>query len=342
MFDKTLRYLKNLERESQILIPVDDDDDGYLDRECPSEHCGFQFKVFSEDWTEKARGNDVFCPACGHNENSEHWWTQQQVDYIHAAGIAQVQAGLNKALRADAARFNRRQPRNSFLSLSLDVKPQPRQVALPSVATEPMQQRITCPSCGCRYAVIGAAYFCPTCGHNSAERDFEKTLAGIKDRLNTLEQIRKITNDRDASELMVRAIIEYGLQEVISAFQRVIETLFSSFNTPPKARRGAFQNLSEGSVLWEQATGRSYESYLGADSLRTLHKMFQQRHLLAHRQGMVDEAYITKSGDRSYRVGQRIVVRAEDVIETIELVEKLLIGMRQTPACQPKGQDSTK
>lgn len=334
MFDKTLRYLKKLEKMSQIQIPVDDDDDGYLDRECPSEQCEFHFKIFSEDWTEKVRGRDVFCPSCGHSADSEKWWTQQQVEYVKTAAIAELQTGLNDALKADAVRFNRRQPRNSFLSLSLDVKSPPRRVPLPPAAAKTMRQRITCSACGCRYAVIGAAYFCPACGHNSAERDFEQTLAGIKNRLKTLDQVREISGDRDSSEQIIRALIEYGLQEVVSAFQRVVETLYLRFTSPPKARRGAFQNLSEGSVLWEQVTGRSYDTYLGTDALHFLQKMFQQRHLLAHMQGMVDEAYITKSGDQNYRIGQRIVVRAEDVIETIKLVEKLLAGMRQTPDLQ--------
>ena len=55
--------------------------------------------------------------------------------------------------------------------------------------------------------------------------------------------------------------------------------------------------------------------------------MFQQRHLLAHRQGLVDEDYISRSGDTSYRVGQRLVIRETAVRECLTLIEKLAAAM---------------
>jgi plasmid maintenance system antidote protein VapI len=61
-----------------------------------------------------------------------------------------------------------------------------------------------------------------------------------------------------------------------------------------------------------------------------LTRRFQQRHLLAHTGGIVDQDYITRSGDSSYAVGQRIVVRENAVRELLTILRKLTDGMSQS------------
>jgi Zn finger protein HypA/HybF involved in hydrogenase expression len=39
-----------------------------------------------------------------------------------------------------------------------------------------MTLRITCETCGCCYAVVGVGYFCPACGHNSADVTFDQSV----------------------------------------------------------------------------------------------------------------------------------------------------------------------
>ena len=58
-----------------------------------------------------------------------------------------------------------------------------------------------------------------------------------------------------------------------------------------------------------------------------LQLFFQQRHLLAHREGIVDQDYITKSGDRSYAIGQKLVIKNQAINRLAELVEKLAHGL---------------
>lgn len=328
MFEETQRFLRSLEGGGEVLIPMEDDEEGYFDRECPSEECLFQFKMLSEDWHKAKAAERLHCPACGHTDHSDRWWSQQQVEHMHASAVAQLQGGLNQALKADAARFKRRRPRGSLISMTMNVDSRPQHVMLPPAATDPMALKITCPSCACRYAVIGAAYFCPACGHSAAEQVFEQTIAGIKATLKALDQVRAAMPDRDTAETTVRVVIENGLQNAVTAFQRVVEALFAELPAPPKARRNAFQNLTEGSALWQQAVGQGYDAHLDVPSLERLMRAFQQRHLLAHRQGLVDEEYIAKSGDTRYRPGQRLVLRAESVTEAVELVEKLVAGLR--------------
>ena len=41
--------------------------------------------------------------------------------------------------------------------------------------------------------------------------------------------------------------------------------------------------------------------------------MFQRRHLLEHNNGLVDQRYLDKTNDQGYEIGERIVVRADEV-----------------------------
>lgn len=328
MFEETQRFLRSLEGGGKVSIPMEDDEEGYFDRECPSEDCLFQFKMLSEDWHKAKEAECLHCPACGHTDHSDRWWTQQQVEHMQAAAVAQLQGALNQALKSDATRFNRRSPRGGLISMTMKVDSRPQHMMLPSAATDPMALKITCPSCACRYAVIGAAYFCPACGHSAAEQVFDQTITGIKATLGALDQVRAAIPDRDTAETTVRVVTENGLQNTVTAFQRVVEAMFAEFPSPPKARRNAFQNLTEGSALWQKATGWGYDAHLDAASLDQLGRAFQQRHLLAHRQGLVDDEYITKSGDTRYRAGQRLVLRADAVTEAVALVGTLVAGLR--------------
>ena len=66
---------------------------------------------------------------------------------------------------------------------------------------------------------------------------------------------------------------------------------------------------------------------ISSAELATLTRCFQQRHLLAHTQGLVDADYIARTGDTAYRIGQRIVIREAAVRECLALTEKLAAGM---------------
>lgn len=56
--------------------------------------------------------------------------------------------------------------------------------------------------------------------------------------------------------------------------------------------------------------------------------MFQRRHILEHNNGFVDERYIQKSFDTHYKIGQRLVVKDEDVIQLIVIIKKMSEGLK--------------
>jgi len=274
MFDDLIRTLGSLDG-TQISVPdpAEPDADGYIDRQCPATECEFLFKVLKDDWRDIVGDEAVWCPFCGHQGPSDEWLTHEQVEKAKDAAIAEVKHRINRAMRSDAARWNRRQPRNAFISMTMKVNAQPKEIVLPAAATDPMQLRISCPECSCRYAVIGSAYFCPACGHNAADHVFGQSLVTIQATLDNLQAIAAGLEDRDTAQNTVRLLIEDSLQRIVTAFQRYAEALFAKQPNPPKARRNVFQNLDDGSDLWQSAFGAGYGAHLDDRQLaRKIHE----------------------------------------------------------------------
>jgi uncharacterized Zn finger protein (UPF0148 family) len=333
MFDNIIRELKKMERGSQFSISMPIDTDGYFDRRCPSEVCQADFKVLMEDWKDKVSDAQVFCPICREEAKSTEWNTPEQQEYISQVGLNHIKGIMDKAFSQDASDFNHRQ-RPGFINISLSYKPGTPVVVVPISAAEELRQKFTCEQCGCRYSSLGAAFFCPACGHNSAESTFSQTIEAVQKSLVALPAIQEAVHaaaDADAARNTAREILENSIGRLVGAFQRLAEALFdrSPAATTMRRRRNVFQNLADGSALWRAATSKGYEDLLTPAEMADLLRLFQQRHLLAHCEGIVDQDYITKSGDTAYAVGQRLVIRSGAVNRLVELVAKLTEEMRK-------------
>ena len=122
MFENLQKELERLGRMTEISVPIEADSEGYFDKECPSEPCLFLFKIHGDDWSNIVRDEEVFCPSCGHVAPAKSWYPRAQVEAARNYALGTITNSMNKAMRADAAASKRRQDRNSFLSITLDVK----------------------------------------------------------------------------------------------------------------------------------------------------------------------------------------------------------------------------
>lgn len=333
MFDKLLRDLKQLEQGMKISVDLPHDDEGYLDRHCSVEACRAEFKVLSEDWKEKIKDEQVFCPICRFEAPATEWNTEDQVEYAKRVAIAHVQKTIHTALAEDAQRFNRDQ-RPGFIQLSMSVGPAPHSIVVPTDAAKVMRQKFVCEVCGCRYASIGAAFFCPACGHNSAVSMFDQTIETVRRVVSLTTSIRETLAtafDEDLAQNSVRHMLEDSLGRLVSAFQQFSDILFEKLPNVAsvKRRKNVFQNLAESSALWKSAIGKGYDDMLSSSELQEMESLFQKRHLIAHRNGLVDQEYIDKSGDKSYTIGQRLVINESAVLRLAELVLKLASELRR-------------
>lgn len=335
MFDGIMREIRKLSQPRQISIDLPLDEKGYFDRVCPSGSCGGPFKVLFDDWGDKVSDEVVYCPFCRHEAPSDEWHTDDQQRYIESAARAEMGRLLNDALRRGVQQSRPMRSRGGLIdiSMSLSYKPGSIPPVVPAKARAELQQDFTCEVCGCRYASLGASFFCPACGHNSAESSFDTTLKTVRTAVQSSETVRAVIeqeHNADVAHDAVRQILEDQFPRLVGAFERLNEALFAKLpNAGQVTKRGSvFQRVDDASALWRQSAGKGFGDFLSAGELQRLKVLVQRRHVFSHQQGIVDQAYIDRSGDRTYSVGQRLVVRGADVLELVELLAKLTAGLR--------------
>lgn len=324
MFDDLLKTLKELEQTKQVSIPIESDDKGYIDKQCPSEECEFIFKVHQDDWSDIVKDEAVWCPFCRHEAPADQWYTFEQVEHGKSEALSIIKGEIHNAMISDVQNFNRKNPKGGFISMSMKISGgRKRTQPIPAKAAELMQLEIKCENCDTRFAVIGSAYFCPACGYNSVERTFRDSLRKIKAKVANVPIVREAlisSVGKDDAELTCRSLTESCVGDGVVAFQKYCEGKYERFGNSPF---NAFQRLKQGSELWERKVGSGYSDWLSHQELGELNILFQKRHILSHNEGIVDESYIGKSSDTAYKVGQRIVVSRQDITKLVQLLEKL-------------------
>lgn len=328
MFEDLIREMERLNGQS-VSVPIEPDEKGYIDKQCPSEECEFIFKVNEEDWKNIFNDEAVWCPLCRHEAPADQWFTVEQVEHAKAEAFVVVQGKIHNALKSDAQKFNRKQPKNSFISISMEVKGGfHRTYTIPAQAAESMQLEIQCEKCNAHFAVIGSAYFCPACGHNSVTQTFSDSLRKIKAKKDGIDVVRQALIEsvgKDEAELTCRSLRETCISDGVVAFQKYCEGMYEGFGKIPF---NAFQRLEQGSNLWSLAVQKGYNDWLSDEELAKLNILYQKRHLLSHNEGIVDFQYVNKSGDTAYKEGQRIVITDKDIDSLVSSLEKLSNGIK--------------
>lgn len=212
-----------------------------------------------------------------------------------------------------------------------------------SFVNNPIGQRseweleITCEKCHIKYSVIGSAYFCPCCGNNAAERVYNESLDTVQKMIESVDDIYSTfqrSYGKDKSESMCRSMIEGTLDDIVSAFQKYAEELYKPIMPTKKIQVNDFQIIEKGSNLFKEATGKGYDLLLSQKEIEDINILFQQRHIIEHNNGLIDERYIQHSGDISYRVGQRVIIRDHDAMRLLRYVRKLSDGLSKLGGMQ--------
>jgi hypothetical protein len=124
---------------------------------------------------------------------------------------------------------------------------------------------------------------------------------------------------------LCQSILENSIGDIVSIFQKYSADLYNSHTKPLLVNN--FQQVDNGSDLFRKLLGHGYESWLSPDELRTMKIMFQRRHILEHNKGYVDSKYLQKCDDTTYKEGQRIVVKENEVLEFLRIIRKLVDGL---------------
>jgi hypothetical protein len=303
----------------RVSVPIRPDKDGYLGRECPVKECLGYFKI--TPGTGVKGPAPCHCPYCGHSGESNTFFTQEQLKYAESVAFRKLTDAIFKDLKS--LEFEHK-PQGMFgIGISLKVNQSPP-MPIRYYREKKLETEVVCDQCTLRYAIYGVFGWCPDCGVHNSLQILTKNLEFAKKELKMAESV-----DTD----LANHLVGDALENVVSAFDGFGREICTqkkadiSFQSLPAARRKVQQtfNFDFGDVLrpdeWDQAC-----------------TLFQKRHLLAHKMGVMDEEYVQRAKDPGAVAGRKVCLDRDEVNAAIGLIETLgrrlftgLFDPKQTP-----------
>lgn len=306
-----MNNLRNLASQFSISLPPDEE--GFIGRECPVAECEGYFKVQPGTGL-KGESLSCHCPYCGHGAGTDKFFTKAQVEYAKSVVMSEVTGALLKDLKA--LEFNHR-PRGPFgICFSLKVTGQP--TAIRSYREPKLETEVVCDKCKLHYTIYGVFGFCPDCAVHNSLQILNKNL----------ELVRKILAVAETQEAQVaQHLVENALEDCVSAFdgfgREMCRVFAAKSDKPEKAAEIRFQNITA-------ARDRVKEQFSVDFAATTTHKdwdhimrAFQKRHLLAHKMGVIDEEYLSATGDSPALIGRKVSISASEVRELVARIQGL-------------------
>jgi hypothetical protein len=288
----------------QLSIPITADEDGYLGRECPEQECLGYFKI--TPGTGMKGPAPCHCPYCGHSGDNNTFFTQEQIEYAKSIALRQFTDALHKDLKS--MEFDH-QPRGGFgIGISLKVTQGARH-PIQYYREKELETEVVCDACTLRYAIYGVFGWCPDCGIHNSVLILTKNFELARKELILAETAEKELADH---------LIGDALENIVSAFD--------GFGREISSQKGSeirFQNLPGARRNVQDKFGFDFADALTADQWQYVCRVFQKRHLLAHKMGVIDDDYVLKASDVGVVAGRKVQVSAEEVNSSIEIIELL-------------------
>jgi len=311
--------MDNLRRlGDKISINIPPDEDGFTGRECPATECEAYFKV---QFGTGLKGDNVpcHCPYCGYTRPHDEFWTQEQIEYAKSQAIRQI----SDAVRRDFKKLEFDiKPRGSFgigLSLKLeDGRPYP----IHYFREKRLETIVICDKCTLRYAIYGVFGYCPDCGVHNSLQIFVKSLELIEKQLKLASSVENELSNQ---------LIEDAIENAVSAFdgfgREICRINAKKCGSPANARSISFQSIEKARKRIIGLFSYDIASPVSPDEWNIVCCCFQKRHLLAHKMGVIDKAYIDATGDKTAISGRRIDIQSAEVEMLATCLEKIATGL---------------
>lgn len=299
---------------NSISIPIPADENAFTGRECPQPNCEGYFKI---EFGTGLKGEDLpcHCPYCGHTAGHEHFSTKEQIEYAKSVAMRKITDALHSDLKE--MEFDHK-PKGPFgIGFSLKVKPGPP-IPIRYYREKQLETEVICSHCTLRYSVYGIFAFCPDCGqHNSLQILYKN-----------LELVEKMLDLAASSETEVaERLIENALEDCVSVFdgfgRELCRVCKKNTADPARADKISFQNLEGAKSTLLGLFDVDLSAQLTSKEWQSAVRGFQKRHLVAHTMGVVDQDYITKTGDIQAFVGRKIGIGVDEVRGLLLIISKL-------------------
>lgn len=249
----------------QVSVPTTD---GFLARECNSPDCGRYFKIH-----ESAQADFSYCPYCGERFPKDELFTRQQLAHVKAQALEKARelayGEIDKAFGRMARQFRRGPVTFKHTPIRYRAKP-----VVATYRDQEVDSELICPSCDTRFQVFGIFGFCPGCSTENL-LIYDANIAIVRQEI-TLAQ------DQDRA-------LRHAYSDLVSTFES-----FCRKKAPADLKDTNYQDLYESRRAFKQRFGFDMLSDLGGDSLLTLRRVFQKRHVHLHNNGKISERYIRR------------------------------------------------
>jgi hypothetical protein len=202
---------------------------------------------------------------------------------------------------------------------------------LPAYVEEETRRLVACQECSNHYAVYGASAFCPVCGSRPA---IENVLAGIEQGRQALALEGHL--DTEQRENLRAAGVFDGfaadqVKLVVTLFEIFADEQFkkrvSDHAAPVVGKGKIFQRLDDTDALFAVHAGFNIHDLVDQAVWERLSRIFEQRHVLIHRNGIVDQRYLDNVPNTRLKLGQRLLMdraEAEQALDDLEVIVKAL------------------
>lgn len=293
------------------------DKDGYVGRECPDCH-----KYFKVTPGTGLRGSNLpcICPYCGRKGPSSDFLTQDQIEYAKSVLMQHIEGDLNdmfKKLEFDTGPVG---PFGIAMSLKVDSWSAP---PLHMYREKDLETYVECPTCSLKYAVYGVFAYCPDCGQHNSLQILTRNLDIVLKELDLA-----VSLDADIRTTLVANALEDCVSS-FDGFGREVCHIHATdaIENAPKSDTVSFQNLSAARITVKSLFGIDLAAACATEEWDAAVRIFQKRHVLSHKFGVVDEAYIRKSGDTATPVGRKLVIEPTEVRELTRILMNLGTGI---------------
>ena len=306
-----MRHLRNLGSQFSISLPPDEG--GFIGRECPVTECKGYFKLQPGTGL-KGENLPCHCPYCDHGAGSDKFFTKVQVEYAKSVVMRQVTGALLMDLKS--LEFNHRQ-RGAFgigISMKVDGKP----TALRHYRESKLETEVICERCTLRYTIYGVFGFCPDCAVHNSRQILNKNLELV-------EKLLAVAETQEAP--LAQHLIENALEDCVSAFdgfgRETCRVFAPKAVKPEKAAEIRFQNIGAARDRVREQFSVDFAATAAPQEWTHILRSFQKRHLLAHKMGVVDEEYLSATGDSPSLLGRKVSIAATGVRELVARLQSL-------------------
>lgn len=306
--------MDNLQRLGDtISVTLLKDEEGFTGRECPGPDCLGYFKVQFGTGL-KGEGLPCNCPYCGFVESHSKFATPAQIEFLKSVAMNRITEALIKDLKA--MEFNH-PPRGAF-GIGLSLKVEGRSHPIKYYHEKQLETVVICEQCTLRYAIYGLFGFCPDCGtHNSLQilkKNFE--LAGK-------QIILAGTVEAEMAEYLINDALENAVSSFDGFGREICRVRAAASSNPAKAEGLSFQNLVNAKRQIDQFFGFNFSVAVKPEEWNFACRCFQKRHLLAHRMGVIDEAYVKTANDPQAVIGRKVSIEPNEVATLITILQRL-------------------